>query len=94
MLYERSHLWPAVFLGGYSELPLLSTWRPHEPQRWIDSKYSTDRWVFIDQHRYYGYTIRWRRGDTVAYVLRGKKLGDHGMADVLGHYSGFTAGVD
>lgn len=41
-------------------------------------------WVFIDQHRHYGYTIRWRRGDTVAYVLRGKRLGDHGMADALG----------
>ena len=40
-------------------------------------------WVFLDRHRHDGYTIRWRRGDTVAYVLSDKKLGDHGMADVL-----------
>ncbi len=40
-------------------------------------------WVFLDRHRHDGYTIRWRRGDAVAYVLSGKKLGDHGMADVL-----------
>jgi hypothetical protein len=41
-------------------------------------------WVFLDQHRHDGYTIRWRRGDAVAYVLDGKKLGDHGMVDVIG----------
>jgi len=40
--------------------------------------------VFLDRHRHDGYTIRWRRGDAVAYVLSGKKLGDHGMAEVLG----------
>jgi hypothetical protein len=40
-------------------------------------------WVFLDRHRHDGYTIRWRRGDAVAYVLSGKKLGDHGMIDVL-----------
>jgi hypothetical protein len=40
-------------------------------------------WVFLDRHRHDGYIIRWRRGDPVAYVLVGKKLGDHGMADVL-----------
>jgi hypothetical protein len=41
-------------------------------------------WVFLDRYRHDGYTIRWRRGDAVAYVLSGKKLGDHGMSDVLG----------
>jgi hypothetical protein len=41
-------------------------------------------WAFIDRHRHDGYTIRWRRGDAVAYVLSGKRIGDHGMADVLG----------
>jgi hypothetical protein len=41
-------------------------------------------WVFLERHRHDGYTIRWRRGDTAAYVLSDKKLGDHGMADVLG----------
>lgn len=40
-------------------------------------------WVFLDRHRHDGYTIRWRRGDAVAYVLSGKKLGDHGKIDVL-----------
>jgi hypothetical protein len=29
------------------------------------------------------YTIRWRRGDPVAYVLGAGQLGDHGMAGVL-----------
>lgn len=41
-------------------------------------------WVFLDRHRHDGYTIRWRRGDAVAYVLNGKRLGDHEMIDVLG----------
>ncbi|MGH3871995.1 MAG: hypothetical protein ACRDSR_10865 [Pseudonocardiaceae bacterium] len=40
-------------------------------------------WVFLDRRRHDGFTIRWRRGDAVAYVLGGKKLGDHGMIDVL-----------
>lgn len=41
-------------------------------------------WVFLDRHRHEGVTIRWRRGDAVAYVLNGKRLGDHGMTEVLG----------
>lgn len=41
-------------------------------------------WVFLDRHREDGFTIRWRRGDPVAYVLSGQRVGDHGMADVLG----------
>jgi hypothetical protein len=41
-------------------------------------------WVFLDRHRQEGVTIRWRRGDSVAYVLNGKRLGDHGMVEVLG----------
>ena len=40
-------------------------------------------WVFLDRHNAIGFTIRWKRGDQVAYVLRGQRLGDHGMADVL-----------
>ena len=39
-------------------------------------------WVFLDRH-HDGYTIRWRRGDPVAYVLVGKLVGDHGMDEVL-----------
>jgi hypothetical protein len=41
-------------------------------------------WVFLDRHRAGGFTIRWQRGDGVAYVLSGHRVGDHGMADVLG----------
>ncbi|MGH3839131.1 MAG: hypothetical protein ACRDSF_26050 [Pseudonocardiaceae bacterium] len=40
-------------------------------------------WVFLDRHRHDGYTIRWRRGDRVAYVLAGKQVGDYGMSEVL-----------
>lgn len=49
-------------------------------------------WVFLDRHRHDGYTVRWRRGDALAYVLSGKKLGDHGMADVLGTIPVLPAG--
>jgi hypothetical protein len=38
--------------------------------------------VYLEHHRH-GFTIRWRRGDPVAYVLAGKRLDDHGMTDVL-----------
>jgi hypothetical protein len=34
-------------------------------------------WVFLDRPRHEGYTIRWRRGDPVAYVLHGHRIGDH-----------------
>ncbi len=40
-------------------------------------------WLFLDRHREDGITIRWRRGDPVAYVLDGKRVGDHGMTGVL-----------
>lgn len=40
-------------------------------------------WVFIDRHRASGFTIRWRRGEGLAYVLSGQRLGDHGMTEVL-----------
>ncbi|MGH3889136.1 MAG: hypothetical protein ACRDSZ_21695 [Pseudonocardiaceae bacterium] len=40
-------------------------------------------WVFLDRHRHDGYTIRWRRGDSIAYVLSGRRVGDHGMSEVL-----------
>ncbi len=40
-------------------------------------------WTFLDHHRHDGYTIRWRRGDTVAYVLPDHQLGNHSMAEVL-----------
>ncbi len=41
-------------------------------------------WVFFDRHRQDGFTIRWRRGDSVAYVLSGQRLGDHGTVNTLG----------
>lgn len=40
-------------------------------------------WVFLDRRRVGGFTIRWRRGDPVAYVLSGQRVGDHGMSEVL-----------
>lgn len=40
-------------------------------------------WVFLDRHRHDGYTIRWRRGGKLAYVLNGNRVGDHGMSEVL-----------
>ncbi|MGH3719137.1 MAG: hypothetical protein ACRDRI_09920 [Pseudonocardiaceae bacterium] len=36
-------------------------------------------WVYLES----GYTIRWRRGDPAAHVLRGKQMDDYGMAGVL-----------
>ena len=41
-------------------------------------------WVFLDRHRADGFTIRWRRGEPVAYVLEGKWLGDHSATATLG----------
>ena len=40
-------------------------------------------WVFLDRKRQDGITIRWRRGDPVAYVLDGKRIGDHALIGVL-----------
>lgn len=39
-------------------------------------------WAFLD-YRHDGFTVRWKRGDTVAYVLAGQRFGDHGMVDVV-----------
>ncbi len=36
-------------------------------------------WVFLPE----GYTIRWRRGDPVAYALRGDQMDNHGTACVV-----------
>ncbi len=41
-------------------------------------------WVFLDRHPADGFTIQWQRGDQMAYVLSGQRLGDHGMIEVLG----------
>jgi hypothetical protein len=41
-------------------------------------------WVFLNQHRSGGITIRWRRGDPLAYVLPGRRLGDHSTTGLLG----------
>lgn len=41
-------------------------------------------WVFLDCHRLEGFTIRWQRGAPVAYVLDGRRIGDHAtVAGVL-----------
>jgi hypothetical protein len=49
-------------------------------------------WVFLDRYRAHGFTIRWRRGDRVAYVLSGQRVGDHGMTDILGTIPVLPAG--
>ncbi|MGH3941086.1 MAG: hypothetical protein ACRDTG_21090 [Pseudonocardiaceae bacterium] len=40
-------------------------------------------WVFLDRKRHDGITVRWRRGEPLAYVLDGKRIGDHTLAGVL-----------
>jgi hypothetical protein len=37
-------------------------------------------WVFLERHRHEGFTIRWRRGEPVAYVLHGQRIGDNTTA--------------
>jgi len=49
-------------------------------------------WVFLDRHRADGFTIRWRRFDSVAYVLDGKRLGDHSMIGISAHLPVSSAG--
>lgn len=49
-------------------------------------------WVFLDRYRADGFTIRWQRGDRVAYVLSGQRLGDHGMTEILGTISVLPVG--
>jgi hypothetical protein len=39
-------------------------------------------WAYIHRGRAPGFTLRWKRGDPVAYVLSGRR-DDHGMHDVL-----------
>lgn len=34
-------------------------------------------WVFLNRPHEDGFTVRWRRGEPVAYVLEGKRIGDH-----------------
>jgi hypothetical protein len=40
-------------------------------------------WVALPAPEPWGCTLRWCRGEPVAYVLRGQRVGDHGMAEVL-----------
>ena len=49
-------------------------------------------WAYLRRDRHPGYTIRWRRGDPVAYVLIGKRIGDHGMTEVLDTIAVLPAG--
>jgi hypothetical protein len=39
-------------------------------------------WAYFGRGRSPGFTIRWKKGDTVAYVLSGRR-DDHGMHDLL-----------
>ncbi len=49
-------------------------------------------WVFINRHHRDGITIRWRRGEPLAYVLSGQRVGDYGTADLLGTIPVLPAG--
>lgn len=40
-------------------------------------------WVFLNRYGHDGITVRWKRGETVAYVFDGKRLGDHGSVGIL-----------
>lgn len=40
-------------------------------------------WVFVGRHRGEGVTIRWRRGDREAHVLRGNNVGSWGTDGLL-----------
>jgi len=43
------------------------------------ARFAVVGWVFLEA----GYTVRWRRGDLVAFVFRGQQLDHHGTAGVL-----------
>lgn len=43
------------------------------------ARFALTGWVFLEA----GFTVRWRRGDPVAYVFRGDQLDNHGKAGVL-----------
>lgn len=40
-------------------------------------------WVFIDRHLPNGFTVRWRRGDAVAYILDANQVGEHSNSGVV-----------
>ncbi len=44
-------------------------------------------WVFLARHRREGITVRWQRGDRLAYVLEGKRIGSWTMEGLLGKIS-------
>lgn len=48
----------------------------------VTSSTAPTAWAFFGGGRSPGFTIRWKRGDTVAYVLSGRR-DDHGMHDLL-----------
>lgn len=40
-------------------------------------------WVFLDRYCADGFTILWCRDESVAYVLKGKRIGDHATVAVV-----------
>lgn len=48
------------------------------------SKTAPVGWVFLNPQRQEGITVRWRRGDPEAHVLRGKQVGSWTMEGLLG----------
>jgi hypothetical protein len=49
-------------------------------------------WVYLEALRPEGVTVRWRRGDPVAYVLEGRRICDHSTASVIGTIPVLPAG--
>lgn len=49
-------------------------------------------WVYLRRDRHQGHTICWWRGDPVAYVLTGKRIGEYGMTEMLATIAVLPAG--
>lgn len=60
-----------------------------QPVRRAGARPTPVGWVLLDGG---SYTIRWRRGDPVAYVLSGDQVGSHGMVGVLDTVAVLTSG--
>lgn len=53
------------------------------PIGWVffDPRVSVDPRLRSGYRHPEGFTIRWRRGDSVAYVLHGRRIGDHATTE-------------
>lgn len=49
-------------------------------------------WFYLEDVRSEGVTVRWKRGDSVAYVLEGNRVYEHSAAHVIGTIPVLPAG--